>query len=365
MKACVATGEKRCLECRDIPVPAVEPGMLLLKTIYACVCGSDLEYLDGSFALIRKGVVHPGAVIGHKTAAALGLTGFPADGKTPVITPGSIPGHEFVAEVVAIGEGVNGWKIGDRAVPGSGIKGVPQPPASIRPPNPGYETYRAFAEYIHTSPLAVQKVPQHVPDKEAVFVEPLATGIGSVIAAGTGLGKSLVIIGAGKIGLLTMMSAKVQGAAPVIMIDVIQERLEKAAALGADAVINAAQCDAVNEVVRLTGDGADAVIISVRDGSVLNQAVEMTCRGGTIVLAGFVPPVEVNPMLWTIKQLKIVGILGGPAGGPDVMSLSMYLISHQQVDPGRLISEIISFSDCQRAIDSIYQGKNIAVLLEP
>ncbi len=47
MKACVATGEKRRIECRDIPMPKVEPGWLLLKTKYACICGSDLEHLDG------------------------------------------------------------------------------------------------------------------------------------------------------------------------------------------------------------------------------------------------------------------------------------------------------------------------------
>lgn len=57
MKACVAMGEKRRVECREIPMPALEPGMLLLKTKYACICGSDLEYLDNSFALFAHGGV--------------------------------------------------------------------------------------------------------------------------------------------------------------------------------------------------------------------------------------------------------------------------------------------------------------------
>jgi threonine dehydrogenase-like Zn-dependent dehydrogenase len=74
---------------------------------------------------------------------------------------------------------------------------------------------------------------------------------------------------------------------------------------------------------------------------------------------------EVNPMLWTVKQLRIVGVPGGPAGSQDVMALSMYLIAHKQIDPRPLISEIIPFGDCQRAIDSVYSGENIAVLLKP
>ena len=364
MKACVATGEKRRIECKEVPTPSIEPGMLLLKTTYAPICGSDLEYLDGSLALVAQGVTHPGAVMGHQVAAQLGLdksTDMPAR----VIRPGSIPGHEFVAEVVEVGEGVNGWVVGDRVVPGSGLPGVPQPQRMVARPPGGYETYKCFAEYMLTSPLAVQRVPDHLSDEAAALVEPLGTGSGSVIGSGLRPGQSGVIIGAGKIGLLAMMSAKVFGAAPVIVVDVVQSRLDKALELGADAVVNAGEVDAVSEVVKLTGDGANAVIICVRDGQVLNQAVEMSSRGATIVLAGFVPPTEVNPMLWTMKQLRVVGVLGGPAGGPNVMTLSMYLISHGQIDPRPLITEIIPFDDCQRAIDSVYSGENIAVLLKP
>jgi L-iditol 2-dehydrogenase len=364
MKACMATGERRRIECKEIPKPTVGPGLLLLKTKYACICGSDLEYLDGSFALIGKGVTHPGTVVGHSVAAEIGLDKS-SDMPPRDILPDSIPGHEFVAEVAEVGEGVNGWVVGDRVVPGPGLPGVPQPQRTISRQPGGYETYRAWAEYMVTSPLAVQRVPDHVSDEEAAFVEPLGTGIGSVIGSGLKPGQSGVIIGAGKIGLLAMMSAKVSGAAPIIAVDIVQSRLDKALEIGADAVVNASEVDAISEVVKLTGDGANAVIICVRDGQVLNQAVEMGSRGATIVLAGFVPPMEVNPMLWTYKQLRIVGVLGGPAGSQNVMGLSMYLISHKQINPKPLITEIIPFDDCQRAIDSVYSGENIAVLLRP
>jgi (R,R)-butanediol dehydrogenase/meso-butanediol dehydrogenase/diacetyl reductase len=365
VNACVATGEIRRIVCQEVPTPQAGPGMLLLKTRYACICGSDLEYLDVSFDRITQGVAHLGAIIGHREAAELGVDkmnpkDLPAEYRG--IRPGSIPGHEFVAEVVEVGRGVVGWSVGDRAVPGHIVVSGSSQPAS-QPV--GYETYKAWAEYMVVPPYTVQKVPGHVSDEEAVFVEPLNTGVGSVIGSGLRPGQSGVIIGAGKIGLLAMMSAKIYGASPVIVIDFIQARLEKALALGADAVINARETNVVSEVVRLTGDGANAVVICVRDGQVLNQAVEMGSRGATIVLAGFVPPMEVNPMLWTLKQLKIVGVLGGPAGSENVSVLSMYLIAHKQIDPRPLISEIIPFADVQRAVDSVYSGQNIAVLLKP
>ena len=82
MKARVTTGEKRRIECRDLPIPEVEPGWLLLKTKYACICGSDLEYLDGSFRLIAQAVSRTGAIKGHEKTVDTG------------IRPGSIPGYE-------------------------------------------------------------------------------------------------------------------------------------------------------------------------------------------------------------------------------------------------------------------------------
>lgn len=327
MKACVATGEKRKLESREIPVPGVEPGWMLLKTIYTCICGSDLEYLDGSFGLINPGLGE--------------------------IRPGSIPGHEFVAEVVEVGDGVKGWSLGDRAVP----LGNPDP-RGIGAPIPGYENYRCMAEFFLSTPFGVLKVPDHVTDEVAVFVEPLCTGNGAVASAAVRPGQSVVVVGAGKIGLLAAMAAKVAGASPVISIDMVESRLQKALEVGVDATLNAGEVEVVAEVAKLTDGGASAVLICVRDGKVLNQAAEMAKPGGSIILAGFVAPMEVNPMLWTVKRLKVIGILGGS------MEDSMYMLARQQIDPKPLISEIIPFDDCQRAIDSVYSGENIAVLLK-
>jgi len=350
MKACVATGEKRTVECRDIPIPKAEPGWILLKTKYACICGSDLEYLDGSFGMIRHGVTHPEIYMQQRLGNAKDdEEAYRLD--MSLIRPGSIPGHEFVAEVVEIGEGVTGWSVGDRAIP----VGNPNP----LNPQPGYETYRCMAEYFVSTPYGVIKVPDHLTDEQAVLVEPLCTGNGSVATAGVRPGQSAVVFGAGKIGLLAAMAAKVAGASPVISIDLVNSRLDKAREMGVDVGLNAGEVDIITEVMKITGEGPNAVLICVRDGKVLNQAAEMVKRGGSIVLAGFVAPMEVNPMLWSVKMLKITGILGGS------MLDSLYMVAHGQIDPRPLITEIIPFDDCQRAIDSVYNGQNIAVLLKP
>jgi threonine dehydrogenase-like Zn-dependent dehydrogenase len=198
MRACVATGEKGRIECRDVPTPSVEPGTLLLKTRCALICGSDLEYLDG---------VHG------------------------EIVPEEIRGHEFVAEVVEVGEGVRGWEVGDRAAPISYAS-----------------NYGCWADYFVCPPVGIQKVPEHIPDEEAVFVEPLHTGFGSVEAAELKPGRSVAVIGVGKLGLLTVMSATVAGAAPVIAIDIDQSRLEKALEVGAHDAFNGNDSDVISKV---------------------------------------------------------------------------------------------------------------------
>jgi threonine dehydrogenase-like Zn-dependent dehydrogenase len=323
-------------------MPEVKPGWLLLKTRYASICGSDLEYLDGSFQQLARGVDQRGALKDRMDEIKGG------------IRPGSIPGHEFVAEVVEVGEGARGWSVGDRAMP------LSQPdPAGIGEPMSGYENYRCMAEYFLSTPAGLLKVPDDVSDEEAVFVEPLSTGNGAVAVAEVRPGKSAVVIGAGKIGLLAAMAAKAAGASPVIITDLVKSRLDKALELGVDVALNAGEVDTVAEVHRLTRGGANAILICVRDGTVLNQAAVMAAAGASIVLAGIVLPMEVNPMLWTVRRLKIIGILGGS------MADSRYMIAQKQIDPKPLISEIIPFDDCQRAFDSVYSGENITVLLSP
>ena len=354
MKAAVTTGGKREIIVKDIPKPQIQPGTLLLKTRYCAICGTDLEYVNGSLEFLPKGCgeLHAGAILGH----------------------------EYCAEVAEVGEGVKGWFVGDRVTRG-GIRGncgqcwycqrrLPRlclGPAGVRSvygaelqPGGYGNNSGAMAEYFIRTPASVQKVPDSVSDEEATLVEPLRTSIGSVKVAGIGPGDSVVIIGAGRIGLGALLCTKLAGAAPVIVIDVLKPRLDKALEMGADAVVNAKEVDTVSEVVRLTEAGPDAILICVRAGGVLNQAIDMARRGGTIVLAGFVPPTEINPVIFLLKNLRLIGELG-----TSPLTLSMRLVANKQVNVKPLISAIMPLEDVQKAFDSMYSGENIVVLLKP
>jgi (R,R)-butanediol dehydrogenase/meso-butanediol dehydrogenase/diacetyl reductase len=352
MRAAVVKG-KRLIGVEDVPTPSPRPGRILLKTKYCSICGSDLEYLDGSYE-------------------------FGAWGRLRV---GSILGHEFSAEVQALGEGVQGWSVGDRVTLGAAIQLGMRPCAQCYFCRRGlfnlcmggsarkllYELIEggyggltgAMAEYFVMPAVALQRIPDNVSDEEATLIEPLSAGVGGIEAAKLRPGDTAVVIGAGKIGLMTMLCAKAAGASPVIVTDIVESRLSKALEIGADAVFDAKSVDVVSEVVKLTEAGPDVVFVCVRDGKVLNQAVDLVRRGGTIVLIGFVPPIEVNPGVWVVKQLTLVGTQGGS------LTTSMNLVKNKQVNVRPLISEIMPLEEVQRGFDSIWRGDNLAVLLKP
>ena len=347
MKAVVIQEDKRSIRVQEVPTPTVQPGTLLLKTIYCSICGTDLEYLDGAIQDIP----------GFEPYA------------------GGIPGHEWAAEVAAVGEGVQGWSVGDRAAYCLAKRTCGECyfcrrghyhlciGGASRGSFFGKESYGqrlgAMAEYFIKTPNFAQPVPESLSSEEACLAEPLATSIGSVRASGLGLGDSAVIIGAGKIGLGAMLCARAAGAGPIIVIDVVKSRLDKALEMGADAVLDAKEVDIVSEVIKLTDAGPDAVLICVREGKVLNEAVHMIRNGGTIALTGFVVPMEVDPGLWVGKQLTIKTHFSGP------ITASLNLMAHKLVDVKPLISEILPLEDAQKGFDSIRSGKSLAVLLKP
>jgi threonine dehydrogenase-like Zn-dependent dehydrogenase len=217
----------------------------------------------------------------------------------------------------------------------------------------------AMAEYFLKPSHSLQLVPENISSEEACLTEPLATGTGSVNAADLKIGQSAVIIGAGRIGLCAMLCARAAGVAPVIVADIVKSRLDKAAEMGADAVLNADETEIVEAVLELTDAGPDAILVCVREGKVLNQAISMVRHGGTVGLTGFVRPMEVDPAYWVANKLTIRGHIGGS------ILAALNLMANRLVDVRPLVSEILPLQEVSRGFDSIRSGQNLAVLLKP
>ena len=210
MKTLVVTGKLE-LVFKEVEKPKISKGKVLIKVAYCGVCGSDLpRYFDGA--------VHS----------------FP-----------QILGHEFSGIVEEIGEDVSKIRIGDRVaiaplVPcgacfscHKGFPGMCSDYSFIGSREPG-----AMAEYVSVPEQNCVKVPENVSLKEAALVEPLTVAIHGIERVSICAGDSVIIYGAGAIGLLTLLSLRARGVGEIIVVDINNRKLKIAKELGADLIVN-------------------------------------------------------------------------------------------------------------------------------
>lgn len=231
-KAVVAHGQK--FEIRQYPVPDPEPGTILLRQELAGICGTDLHYWQ---------------------------KGFPFE---------VIPGHENVGVIEALGPGVktdyigNPIQEGDRLIfaPGTGGNGI----YGFQPNPDQYPHFiGGFGEYIYLALANTCYIKTTAPAEVAVLTEPFTIGVHATMRANIQLGDTVVVQGAGAIGLVTLICAKLSGAAKLIMVGGPPKRLELAKRLGADVVIDIDEVRTAEErielVKSLTPQGAGADIV--------------------------------------------------------------------------------------------------------
>ena len=357
MKAVSVAGKGK-VQIEEIPKPEVGPGTLLIKVIYCSICGSDGEKLYGPHWDIAS----------EEQLAAI---------------KGSILGHEWVGRVEEVGEGVEGWSVGDRTVDGrfvcgrcwycvrgmsllcmgGRVRGTPfdRPPTGAGPPAPS--RYGALAEYVVRPAAGRLKVAEHVSDEEAAMSEPLATGVTAVRCAELRLAESAVVIGVGHIGLATLAAVKAAGAAPIIAIDKIDSRLEIAREVGANILLNPDKTDVIKEVVDITEAGPDVIfiVVSSRAPGIVEQAFEMVRYHGRITIVGSTAPATLEPGRWLTKGVKIEGAIHS---GQNMIP-AVKLIENGQVNLKPIVTEVIPLEEAQRAFDSLQNGTNVAVVLKP
>jgi len=221
--------------------------------------------------------------------------------------------------------------------------------------------YGAMAEYVLRPAQGRMKVPDSVSDEEAALTEPLNVGLSAIYESGMQAGDSVAIIGGGHIGQLTLLAARAAGAAPTILTDRIQSRLDKALELGANYALNVDEGDVYEQIVDITEAGADVVIICVRDADVIRQCAVAARREGTIALLGFPQPAEIDPIYWLVKHLRFI------CSDPSLRynTQAMRLMQYGQVDCKKLVSATMPLEDVGKAFDSLYAGENLLVMLEP
>jgi L-iditol 2-dehydrogenase len=343
MKAAVLQAPN-VLRLTEMATPEAAPGELVLRVRAATVCGTDLRILSGRKT---KGVRFP-----------------------------SVIGHEFAGDVVQAGAGVTQFNVGDRvcmdpvipcracAYCKSGLENVCANRQAM-----GYEFDGAFAEYIRIPAIAlaagnVFRMPQGMSFEAAALAEPLACCINGQRNAGVGMGDSVVILGAGPIGLMHAALARSAGARQVIVSEPNAARRQAAAERGVTHVFDPSGGSLADFVkARTDGLGADVAILAIGVPQLANEALTLVRRGGRVNLfagfsAGDMSTIDVN----LIHYGELV-VTGASALSRRDYELALNMLASGQIDAGSLITHRYGVSDSLAAFDEASSGRALKVAI--
>lgn len=319
MKAAVFYG-KEDLRIEDIGMPAVGDGDVLLK-VHACgICGTDLHIFDGD------------------------------EGAAP--TPaGTVLGHEFAGEVIAVGKNVACVQPGDRVCVDpnklcntcdycrEGVGHFCENMIGI-----GTTVNGGFAEYCCVPQSQVYKFSDRITYEQAAMTEPVACCLHGIEMCDITPGATVVVIGGGMIGLLMLQLAKLNGASTLVMLEPIAEKREIAKTLGADIVIDPLTQDA-EKVLKENGiSRVNTVIECVGKTSTIKQAISIAGKKSTVMMFGLTKPndeISIKPFEIFKKEIT----LRASYINPYTQKRALSLIDSGRIDVASMIHRTISVDE--------------------
>lgn len=312
------------LELADMDRPSPPPGCLLFKVKACGICASDLHAAENGDMLER----------------------------------GVVMGHEYSGEVVEVGAGVEGWAVGERliAVPGApcGQCAACQQGRMVECEDfvlQGFDLRMsgAYAEYSTCVAALAIKIPQSLSDTDAATIEPLAVGLNAWKTGAAAPGSSVLILGAGIIGLAVAKWAKFFGAANVGVSEMVPARIERARKAGADVVINAADCaDPVAEYERQIGQ-RPSVIFECIGRPMIDKMIEMAPPSAHLVLVGTGMQQEnFTVVSAAMKRLRMTFCLGYE---PEDFGFVMQMLASGRITIDPLVTGTVSLDELPKMFE--------------
>jgi threonine dehydrogenase-like Zn-dependent dehydrogenase len=361
MRAMVLKGKQLTVE--DVPVPVPGPNQVLAKVLACGICGSDLHAARFMDDMIQT------AIQSRRNAW------YDRD-----IDAGIVMGHEFAAEVVAAGAGAEEWK------PGTRVTSMPvlmSPESATGFLSVGYspEVPGAYGEYVVLSAPLLLKVADHVSDEQAATTEPCAVGLHAVREARLRPTDSALVIGAGPIGLMTLLWLKKEGCRYVAVSDFSAERRALAARLGADDVFDPRAVDLAEALSHALfqpsgrnpedlsyGGGPvvaapDVVFECVGVPGTLQQAMELAQMRGRVIVAGVCMQEDrITPMLGINKQLTLQFVLGYTAAE---YAEALQAFADGTIDTRPLVTRVIGLDELPGAFAALADPRDCKVVVRP
>lgn len=194
---------------------------------------------------------------------------------------------------------------------------------------------------------------------DGAMLEPLSIGMYAVERAGIKVGDTIAILGAGCIGLMNLMACKAAGADTVMVVDVFDNRLEMAKAIGADIVVNSAGQDLLEEVGRAVGKrGFDHVFESAGNPATTKAALDIVRRGGDIIMVGLNhTPTPFDFYKAARKECDVLSVWRYA----NMYPRAVRAVASGRIDPKKVVTDIFGFEDVQMAFERSCNEKQTIV----
>jgi S-(hydroxymethyl)glutathione dehydrogenase/alcohol dehydrogenase len=351
MKAAVLREHNKPLVIEEVQVSKPGPREVLVRTVAAGVCHSDVHFMDGSYPYMLP------TILGHESAGIVEEVGssvtYVKKGDHVITCLSAFCGHC------------------DKCLTGH-LSLCSSPDVSrkedeesrlIQDSNPIHQflNLSSFAEMMLIHEHALVKVREDMPfDRAALIGCSTTTGVGAVFhTAGVEPGSKVAVIGCGGVGLAAINGAAIAGAAEIIAVDMVDSKLELAKALGATHTVNAGNCDAVGEVQELTKGGCDYTFEAIGLKATAEQAFKMLGAGGTATVIGMIPVgtmIEIHGAE-LLSEKKIQGSnMGSNRFRVDMPRfVDFYLYGKLHLD--QMISKHIKLEDVNDALQALKTGQ--------
>jgi len=343
LKALLYT-EPYTLEYTDVPDPQVGDDDILVRVKACGICGSDVQGHTG-----KTGRRLPPLIMGHEAAGTVETTGKNVTG----FTPGDricFDSTVYCNQCPACKQGLYNRCV-TRQVLGVSV--------------PEFKRHGAFAEYVTVPHWICAKLPDDMSFVQAALLEPASIGTHAANRPAIGDSDTVVVIGAGTIGLFILQAAKLRGAKTTIACDINDFRLDLARQVGVDECVNARSVDAGQAIsARTDGRGADVTFEAVGFAETFRQAISLTGTGGTVVAVGnLAKETEFNLQELVSRELTFRGSYASAGEFRQCIDL----IATGRINVGPLVSDVVPLRDGAAAFERLLKAEEnlLKIVLEP
>ena len=316
-------------EIRDSQIPVSEPDDIVVAVEHVGICGSDMLFYNDP-------------TVGGELTVDL-----------PIVL-----GHECAGTVVEVGSSVHHIKTGDRVALEPGVPcgkcefcregRYNLCPDVIMMAAPPFVT-GSLSRYVKHPAAYSFKLPENVSTLEGALIEPLAIGLHAAERANAKLGQSALILGAGCIGLMTLLACKARGVGNIIVADLFDNRLKMAEELGATATINSSEADLVEEVIKLTdSQKTDLVFETAGSPHTAKLIPHLVKRGGSVTMVGNVHgdvPFDFNT--FNPQEITMTTVFRSVNDFPRAIEG----VSQGYIPVSKMVSDRFDFADVNKAFD--------------